>query len=324
MGVVYRARQVSLNRPVALKMILAGRPRRRRRASGGSAWRPRPPPAWTTPGSCRSTRSASTGASTTSRWSSSRATSLARRLWPTGRCRPARRPDADRPRSAEAVHHAHERGVLHRDLKPANILLDAQGRPHVTDFGLAKRLEADSGLTAHRRRSWARRATCRRSRRPAAMRRSATAADVYGLGAILYALLTGRPPFQAATADGHAAPGAGATTRAAPAAQPGGAPRPGDDLPEVPGEGAATALRLGAGPWPTTSAATSMADRSSRGRSAVPSDSGGGVGGTRPWLRHRRDADGDGGRGRRLDPLRASIVPTSPRGGRGRPSTSPG
>ena len=191
MGVVYKARQVSLNRPVALKMVKAGvladdaELRRFQNEAEAVALLDH---AGVVPvyevGEHRGQKYFSMklveGGNLAEQLDSLQANPRAAATLLA--------------ETAQAVHHAHMRGVLHRDLKPANILVDAEGHPHVTDFGLAKRIESDVEMTA----SGAILGTpAYMSPEQAAGRRGTitTATDVYGLGAILYALLTGKAPF---------------------------------------------------------------------------------------------------------------------------------
>src|SRR5207253_6716 len=99
---------------------------------------------------------------------------------------------------ARTVHYAHEHGILHRDIKPGNILLDAKGEPHLTDFGLARLVESESSVTQ----------TLDVLGTPSYMAPEqavgnnaavSSATDVSGLGAVLYQLLTGHPPFAGGT-----------------------------------------------------------------------------------------------------------------------------
>jgi len=111
---------------------------------------------------------------------------------------PAKKAAAYLKAIAEAVQFAHDCGILHRDLKPSNVLIGSDGRPRVTDFGLAKRFESESSLTLSGQVIGSPN-YLPPEQAGGGRNKVGRASDVYSLGAILYHLLTARPPFRAET-----------------------------------------------------------------------------------------------------------------------------
>jgi TolB-like protein/Flp pilus assembly protein TadD/predicted Ser/Thr protein kinase len=194
-GVVYRARQKSLNRTVALKVIGVGRwatetHLRRFRLEAEAAARLNHPSIvpiheiCERDGYCYFSMNLIEGGQLDE--------VLAREAIPI------RRAVELVAKLARTVHYAHEHGILHRDIKPGNILIDAEGEPHLTDFGLARLIETENSVTR----------TTEMLGTPSYMApeqvggtsaKLTNATDVYGLGAVLYQLLTGHPPFAGGT-----------------------------------------------------------------------------------------------------------------------------
>jgi serine/threonine protein kinase len=236
MGIVYKARQLSLNRIVALKLILAGQlaspedVQRFQREAEAAANLEHPNIVPHEGQHYFSMKLIAGGRLDQADWKHVGATKdeqqqLARLLadYPAVASKPASPRIQQKHMArvmaavARAVHHAHERGILHRDLKPGNILIDADGQPQVTDFGLAKRLDVTSltsqptqsgsgDVAAHAKAVVTQAGVItgtpsymapEQARGEKALK---TATDVYGLGAVLYELMTGRPPFRAETA----------------------------------------------------------------------------------------------------------------------------
>ena len=196
MGVVYKARQLKLNRSVALKMLIYGAAatpqelaRFQREAEAVAALRH--------PQIVQVYDVGEVNARPYYTMEFVEGGRLAQKL--AGAPQPARHAAELVKTLAEAIQAAHDEGIVHRDLKPANILLTANGTPKIADFGLARHFDSGPELTL----SGARLGT------PSYMapeqvsgnsRKVGPAADIYALGAILYEMLTGRPPFRAETA----------------------------------------------------------------------------------------------------------------------------
>ena len=196
MGVVYKSRHLALNRPVALKMVLAGayasapeRQRLLREAKAVAALRHPNIVTVYDVGECDGkpffTMEVVEGGS------------LAQRL--SGTPQPARDAAEAVATLANAIHSAHQSGIVHRDLKPANVLLAADGTLKITDFGLARYFEGEAALTYTGFQLGTPSYIA-----PEQARGDADAlgpcVDIYSLGAVLYEMLTGRPPFRAETA----------------------------------------------------------------------------------------------------------------------------
>jgi eukaryotic-like serine/threonine-protein kinase len=197
MGVVYKARQKGLNRLVALKMILAGRlsaeeDLRRFRTEARAAAGLRHP------NIVAVHEVGEVGGQLFFSMQFIEGCTLAQRLTDGPL---SSRVAADYVRQlALAVDYAHRQGILHRDLKPSNILLDQDGLPYVTDFGLAKSLDAGGSALTQTGAIVGTPSYMAPEQAAGKIKELGPACDIYGLGAVLYELLTGRPPFRSDTA----------------------------------------------------------------------------------------------------------------------------
>src|SRR5437879_5074785 len=194
-GVVYRARQKSLNRTVALKVIGLGhwateahlKRFRREAEAAASLEHPCIVPIYEVgerDGSCYFSMKFIEGG---------HLDELVRR-----EPMPPRRAAELIAKVASTVHYAHEHRILHRDIKPGNILLDAKGEPHLTDFGLARLVETESSVT-HTLDVLGTPSYMAPEQAVGNKAAISSVTDVYGLGAVLYQLLTGQPPFAGGT-----------------------------------------------------------------------------------------------------------------------------